>query len=109
MFLSKEGILAFVQPTPPLKGVAVLKLEGVHEIAHHEWHLFDQMSDSGSLQIVLRLLEKEKEKLAYVNLTWGPTPPPLHNVTFIVYILQVKIIFRLNFFNLGWFFIFFVS
>ena len=32
------------------------------------------MSDSGSLQIVLRLLEKEKEKLAYVNLTWGPTP-----------------------------------
>ena len=74
MFLSKEGMLAFVQPTPPLKGVAVLRLEGVHEIAHHEWHLFDQMSDSGSLQIVLHLLEKQKEKLAYVNLTWGPTP-----------------------------------
>ena len=26
---------------------------------------------------------------------------PLHNVTFVVYTLQVKIIFRLNFFNLG--------
>ena len=48
MFLSKEGILAYVQPIPPLKGVAVLRLEGVHEIAH-QWHLFDQMSDSGSL------------------------------------------------------------
>ena len=34
MFLSKEGMLAFVQPTPPLKRVAVLRLEGVHEIAH---------------------------------------------------------------------------
>ena len=73
MFLPKEGILAYVQPTPPLKGVAVLRLEGVHEIAH-QWHLFDQLSDSGSLQIVLHLLEKQKENLAYVNLTWGPTP-----------------------------------
>lgn len=74
MLLSKEGMLAFVQPTPPLKVVAVLRLEGVYEIAHHEWHLFDQLSDSGSLQIVLHLLEKQKENLAYVNLTWGPTP-----------------------------------
>lgn len=73
MFLPKEGMLACVQPTPPLKGVAVLRLEGVHEIAH-QWHLFDQLSDSGSLQIVLLLLEKQEENLAYVNLTWGPTP-----------------------------------
>ena len=108
MFLSKEGMLAFVQPTPPLKGVAVLRLEGVHEIAHHEWHLFDQMSDSGSLQIVLHLLEKQKEKLACVNLTCGPTPHTPSQCD-ICDILQVKIIFRLNFFNLGWFFIFFVS
>ena len=70
MFLSKEGILAYVQPTPPLKGVAVLRLEGVHEIAH-QWHLFDQLSDSSSLQIVLHLLEKQEENLAY-DLTWGP-------------------------------------
>ena len=99
MFLSKEGMLAFVQPTPPIKGVAVLRLEGVHEIAHHEWHLFDQLSDSGSLQIVLHLLEKQKKNLAYVNVTGGPKwHTPSINVTFIVYILQVKIIFRLNFF-----------
>lgn len=71
MFLSKEGMLAFVQPTPPLKRVAVLRLEGVHEIAH-QWHLFDQLSDSGSLQIVLHLLEKQKDNLPYVNVTWGP-------------------------------------
>ena len=70
MFLSKEGILAYVQPTPPLKGVAVLRLEGVHEIAH-QWHLFDQLSDSSSLQIVLHLLEKQEENLDY-DLTWGP-------------------------------------
>ena len=34
MFISEEGMLACVQPTPPLKGVAVHRLEGVHEIAH---------------------------------------------------------------------------
>ena len=70
MFLSKEGILAYVQPTPPLKGVAVLRLEGVHKIAR-QWHLFDQLSDSSSLQIVLHLLEKQEENLDY-DLTWGP-------------------------------------
>ena len=42
----------------------------MYEIAH-QWHLFDQLSDSGSLQIVLHLLEKQKENLAYVNVTWG--------------------------------------
>ena len=71
MFLPKEGMLACVQPTPLLKGVAVLRLEGVHEIVH-QWHLFDQLSDSGSLQTVLHLLEKQKDNLAYVNVTWGP-------------------------------------
>ena len=73
MFLPKEGMLACVQATPPLKGVAVLRLEGVHEKAH-QWHLFDQLSDSSSLQIVLHLLEKQKENLAYANATWVPIP-----------------------------------
>ena len=59
MFLPKEGMLACAQPTPPLKGVAVLGLKGVHEIAH-QLHLFDQMSDSSSLQTVLHLLEKKR-------------------------------------------------
>ena len=70
MFLSKEGMLTFVQPTPSLKGAAVLRLEGVHEIAH-QWHLFDHLSDSGSLQIALHLLEKQKDNLPDVNVTWG--------------------------------------
>ena len=73
MFLPKEGMLPCVQPTSPLKGVAVHRLEEVLEIAH-QWHLFDQLSDSSSLQIVLHLLEKQKENLAYVNATWVPIP-----------------------------------
>ena len=109
MFISKEGMLACVQPTPPLKGVAVHRLEGVHEIAH-QWHMFDQLLDSISLQIVLHLLEKQKENWGYVDVTWGRIPHTrLHNVTFIVYILQAKIIYKLKFFNQGWFSISFVS
>ena len=68
----RDTSLCTADPSPKGGGCPV-RLEGLHEIAH-QWHLFDQLSDSGSLEIVLHLLEKQKENLAYVNLTWGPTP-----------------------------------